>query len=66
MASGDAKQIKVSVKVSPVSFASASISHDYTNRALSVGDPNFKLKMMKENWSQDTVSTINLSFNYSF
>jgi tetratricopeptide (TPR) repeat protein len=66
MASGDAKQVKVSVKVSPVSFASASISYDYTDRALSVGDPNFKLKMMKENWSQDTVSTINLSFNYSF
>jgi len=66
MASGDAKQVKVSVKVSPVSFASASISYDYTDRALSVGDPNFKLKMMKESWSQNTVSTINLSFNYSF
>lgn len=66
LASGDAKQVKVSVKVSPVSFASASISYDYTDRALSVGDPNFKLKMMKENWSQNTVSTINLSFNYSF
>jgi hypothetical protein len=65
-ASGMAKQALILVKYAPISFASASVSYDYTDRALDVSDQNFKLKMLKANWSQKTITAINLGLNYSF
>ncbi len=66
IASGAAQQYVVTVKYSPISFASASVSYDYSDRMLKVGNPAFKLKMLKENWSQITSTTLKLSVSYTF
>lgn len=66
MASGTAQNYVVTVKYSPISFASASVSYDYSDRVLKVGDPAFKLKMLKENWSQKTSTSLKLSLSYTF
>jgi hypothetical protein len=65
-ATGINKQGLILVKYAPVSFASASVSYDYNDRTLNVSDPNFKLKMLKKNWSQKTITAINLGLNYTF
>lgn len=65
-ATGVNKQGLILVKYAPVSFASASVSYDYNDRTLDVSDPNFKLKMLKKNWSQKTITAINLGLNYTF
>ena len=65
-ATGVNKQGVILVKYAPVSFASASVSYDYNDRTLNVSDPNFKLKMLKNNWSQKTITAINLGLNYTF
>jgi hypothetical protein len=66
MASGSGKRLLVTLKVSPTSFAAFSASYDYTTRSLSVGDTSLEKKMLSENWSQQTVTTLNLSVNYAF
>jgi hypothetical protein len=65
-ATGDAKKFSIAIKYAPVGFASAGISYEYTSRNLTVGDENFKLKLLKDNWSQKTVSAVNLGVSYSF
>ncbi len=66
IASGSAMKYAVKVKYSPVSFVSASASYDYSDRALKVGNPDFKLKMLKENWSQISSYSMSISASYSF
>lgn len=66
IASGSAMKYAVRVKYSPVSFVSASASYDYSDRALKVGNPDFKLKMLKENWSQISTYSMSISASYSF
>ena len=66
IASGSATQYVINIKYSPTGFVSAGVLYDYTERALKVGDERFKMKLIKENWSQNTVTTINLAFNYTF
>lgn len=66
LGSGTSKQLVILVKYAPVSFASASLSYDTTERELKVSNENFKLKMLKSMWSQRTVTAVNLGLNYSF
>lgn len=66
LASGDAKQFVALIKYAPASFASASVVYDYTDRVLKVSDSNFKMKLLKNTWSQLTSTSINLNLSYSF
>jgi hypothetical protein len=66
LASGSGLNYVLKVKYSPVSFVSASASYDYSDRALKVGNPDFKLKMLKENWSQISTYSMSISASYSF
>jgi hypothetical protein len=66
MASGTGKRLLVTLKVSPVSFVSFSASYDYTTRSLSTGVVSLERKMLGEDWSQQTTTTLNLSANYAF
>ena len=66
MASGAGKRLLVTLKVSPVSFVAFSASYDYTTRGFSLGEATLEKKMLGENWSQQTVTTLNLSANYAF
>jgi tetratricopeptide (TPR) repeat protein len=66
MASGSAKQLSVSLKVSPVSFLSLNTSYDYTSRALTIGNAEFEKKMQTDNWSQQTITTLKISANMNF
>ena len=65
-AGGSGNQIKATLKISPASFATVSTSYDYTERKLSVSDGSFQKIMMQDHWSQQTLTTLNLSFSYSF
>jgi hypothetical protein len=65
-AGGSGNQIKATLKISPASFATVSTSYDYTERKLSVSDGSFEKIMMQDHWSQQTLTTMNLSFSYSF
>ena len=66
MANGTGKRLLVTLKVSPVSFVAFSASYDYTDRSLSVGEASLAKKMQTEDWSQQTVTTLNISANYAF
>ena len=66
MAKGTGKRLLVTLKVSPVSFVAFSASYDYTDRSLSVGEASLAKKMQAEDWSQQTVTTLNISANYAF
>ena len=66
MANGTGKRLLVTLKVSPVSFVAFSASYDYTDRSLSVGEASLAKKMQTEDWSQQTVTTLNISANSAF
>jgi hypothetical protein len=66
MASGSGNQVKATVKAAPVSFVTLSASWDYTTRKLSVSDAGFEKFMMTDNWSTQTLTTLNVGMSYSF
>jgi tetratricopeptide (TPR) repeat protein len=66
MASGSGNQVKATVKAAPVSFMTLSASWDYTTRKLSVSDAGFEKFMMTDNWSTQTLTTLNVGMSYSF
>jgi hypothetical protein len=66
LASGSGKQFVGALKISPFSYVTVSAVYDYTNRSISAGDDAFNKKTLTDNWSKQTVTTLNLGVNYSF
>jgi hypothetical protein len=66
MANGTGNQYKVSIKAAPVSFVSLSVSWEYTNRKLAIGEPTLEKTMVTGIWSTQNKTTLNLGVNYSF
>ncbi len=63
---GSGRQLRLTLRVSPLAFVAFSTSYDYQTRALAVGDKAFEKTMMKDFWSLQTSTTLNVSVNYSF
>lgn len=66
MASGTATKYTVSLKVAPLSFVSLSAAYEYGERQLTIGEELLKKRLMQDNWSLQTSTSIAISASYSF